>query len=230
MLKYEKIPIQKSLGTVVSDRIIDIICLFGFTVLAFIWEYNIIADFFLEQIFNPMIEKTDPLTHNLVLVIGLIIFLAWIGWIAIKLLKKISTKLWDLFLGFKNGLLSVTKLRKPLLFIVLTVIMWTFYFLQVFVIYQAYSELQVLGVGSALVVFVFGSLAMIVTPGGIGAYPKFVGETLSLYGISTFTGVSFGWFTWMLQTFFIIVIGMVFIVLLPFVNKSKDGSLEFSAK
>ena len=88
--------------------------------------------------------------------------------------------------------------------------------------FLAMDSVAHLGVNPALTILSFGSLAMIVTQGGIGAYQLAVQKTLSLYGIDLVQGLAFGWLLWLFQTLLIIIAGIILLTLLPLLNKSKQ--------
>lgn len=126
--RYEKVPFQKTLGTVVTERIIDMIC-FGLVLLfALFLESDKIAMFFTSNIDNA----SNGLFSLPIILIIIIIFITLIivYWVVKKHIKewKIYQKLKNLIVGFWNGLISVVKLKNPFVFILYSVCIWLCYF------------------------------------------------------------------------------------------------------
>jgi glycosyltransferase 2 family protein len=108
------------------------------------------------------------------------------------------------------------------LFIVYTLFIWAMYLLQIYTGFKAMESTSTLGIKAACAVLSLSTLAMIVTPGGIGSFPIFVMQTLSIYGVASSQGKAFGWLIWGISTGLIIVAGLVSLVLLPYINKKKN--------
>jgi hypothetical protein len=83
-----------------------------------------------------------------------------------------------------------------------------------------------LGIKPSFTILSFGSLAMIITQGGIGAYQLVVQKTLTLYGISEVNGLAYGWLLWAVQTLMVLVVGLICLLLLPLFNKKKHESIR----
>ena len=120
--------------------------------------------------------------------------------------------------GFVDGLKSILTLKNPLRFVASSVTIWVCYYLMLLVGFQALPATAELGLSACLSVFVFGTVGMIVTPGGIGAYPALVGQTLVLYGIEESAGISFGWIIWGAQTVLFILLGPLSLLGFPLFN------------
>ena len=85
------------------------------------------------------------------------------------------------------------------------------------------SSVMGLGMSAALTILSVGSLAMIITQGGIGAYQIVVQRSLALYGIPEVSGLAFGWLLWAVQTILVLVVGLICLILLPVINKRKKS-------
>jgi glycosyltransferase 2 family protein len=86
----------------------------------------------------------------------------------------------------------------------------------------ALQETAGYGLKPSMSVLFMGSIAMIITPSGIGAYPELVMRTMVLYGLSEDYGTAFGWVLWTVQFFQILIFGLIAVVLLPYLNKKKE--------
>jgi hypothetical protein len=83
------------------------------------------------------------------------------------------------------------------------------------------AETVDLGWIPSLTILTFGSFAMIATQGGVGAYQLAVQKTIGFYGIQEITGLAFGWLLWSVQTFMLLIVGPISMLLLFLFNKNK---------
>src|SRR5690606_38923222 len=113
---------------------------------------------------------------------------------------------------------SILRLKKISAFLLHTILIWILYVLQVYFAFGAMNETASLGIPAACSVLALATVAMIATPGGIGAFPLFVMETLLLYGIPATTGKAFGWMMWGMNTGIFVAGGVCALLLLPFLN------------
>lgn len=224
--KYEKIPINNAIGTVIVERSIDLVVfllLFFINLFIFFDELNHYVD---EKVYRPLMEKMNISDEtSTYLYVLLIVFVAFIG-VFLLIRKRIShlkvyQKSKDVVLGFWNGLWAVTKIKKPLLFIFQSLLIWVLYYLMIYVCFFSLAETSHLGFDAALSLLIFGSIGIIVVQGGIGIYPAIIAETLVLYGITNTYGYALGWLTWTAQTLMIVVAGVASLILLPIYNRRK---------
>ena len=96
------------------------------------------------------------------------------------------------------------------------------YLLQIYIGFSAMEGTQHLGIKAAFSVLSFATLAMILTPGGIGSFPIFVMETLLIYSIASPVGIAFGWLLWGANTAIVIIAGLLSLLFLPYINKNKN--------
>ena len=114
-------------------------------------------------------------------------------------------------------------MKKRSLFILYTVLIWGGYLSLIYIGFWALPATEHLGIGAALSVLVFGSIGMIVTPGGLGAYPQALQLVLNmLYGVKSAFGLAFGWISWLAQTLIIAIFGIIAFIFLPIYNKTSD--------
>jgi uncharacterized membrane protein YbhN (UPF0104 family) len=224
LARYEKTPVDKIIGTMVAERAIDLICLLiviGITVLLQVD----IASAFLSMEWQKMVEK-EPGSNRfsgLIVTLGsmviLIILFIWImrQFAHISIIKKIKA----LFLGIWQGLTSVRFVKRRGAFIFHTIFIWSMYLLSIRLGFYAMESVSHLGLKPSFTILSFGSLAMIITQGGIGAYQLVVQKTLTLYGISEVNGLAYGWLLWAVQTLMVLVVGLICLLLLPLFNKTK---------
>ncbi|WP_177761986.1 lysylphosphatidylglycerol synthase transmembrane domain-containing protein [Flavobacterium sp. I3-2] len=210
--KYQKISFDKSFGTIISERLIDLVCLLLFVGTAFLLQYNQLKDFLLEKIpFEKLLTLLAVLVIFGIIGIYLLFYSKWKFFILIR--TKIK--------GLIEGVLSIFKMPNRFGFLFHTVIIWISYVLTFYFGTLALAETSDISLGVVMVSFVVGSLAVTFTNGGFGAFPLMISEVLLLYGISATVGTTFGWILWTSQTTIIVLMGGLSFLLLPIFNKNK---------
>lgn len=217
--RYDKVPVTVGVGTVVVERVVDMLFLLLFFLLSFFIGFGKMQAYIQENIITPFAEK---ITLPMILVVGFagVLALAFGIWY-LKKRKKDDTDKKNFFDGFIDGLKSVTEVKRPFAFLLASASIWACYFLMLYIGFFAFPATNHLGLDACLAVFVMGTVGMIVTPGGIGAYPALVGQTLLIYGIAKESGTSFGMIIWGSQTLMIIILGLLSLVGFPVLNQSK---------
>jgi uncharacterized protein (TIRG00374 family) len=226
LARYEKVPVNKLIGTILVERFFDLFCYFLIIILTICIQLNTVSDFIKQKILLISNAKTVfPwwVVAIAVLLAGalVIVFIKWV-------LKRHSNhphiiKLKGFHLGLKEGFTTILLLKKRKLFIFHTVFIWTMYLLEIYIGFYALSATTGLGLGAALSVLSLATLAMIVAPGGIGAFPVAIQQVLLIYSIDN---ISFGWLMWSVATGIIIVTGSISFALLVKNNKKKNEANE----
>ncbi|MBK8625088.1 MAG: flippase-like domain-containing protein [Saprospiraceae bacterium] len=222
--QYEDIPVEKALGTIFTDRIFDVIMLaivIGLAML--IGGSDFIA--YLDENIN-LGQKLNALLQNRMLFMGLIVL--GLGFLALIWRKRkaiygsvIGQKIINLLKGFADGVQSVRHVSSISLFIFYTVAIWVLYYFMMYLAFFSFLPTAHLGPIAGLVVFVFGSLGILIpTPGGMGSYHYLVGEALAMYGISGADAFSFANIVFFsIQLFVNIFFGIISLIILPAINK-----------
>ena len=224
--RYEKIPLPQSFGTVVTERVIDVFVLFCLFIVSTWLEYERIKTYLAENIIHPLTIKLHSLFENkmmLFVLIGIFIGALIVLFIFRKKIfqNPIAQKIRTLLLSFLEGIRSVAKMKNPLLFIFHSLFIWTMYLMSVYLCVFAFSETKSMTIADCLVIMTFGSLGVIATPGGIGAYQWIVLQIMLLWGFTTAMGVAFGWVVWLAQTAVVLFVGLLSFGLLAIGNKEK---------
>lgn len=222
LARYEKIPADKLVGTMIAERAVDLICLILLMIMTVLVQVDVVGQFFATRIWHPLQQKLYNAGASQLLLVALIIAVV-IG-ILIFLLKrftrsKAAITVRTLARGVLEGILSIGKMEKKGWFIFHSLLIWLLYFSMLFCGFFTLEETSHLGIKAAMAVLGFGSIGMIVTQGGIGAYQVLVQQTLLLYGIHATTGYAFGWILWLAQTLLVMVLGLLSLLLLPILNK-----------
>lgn len=220
LARYEKVPADKMIGTIVAERAFDMVCLVIITIAAFVFQASYIGDY-AEGLFGTMSTNAKGVAATIYFKIFLAV--AFAGLIAfILLLKRIrQTKVGQFIKGLGDGIKSIFKLKKRGMFLLYTLLIWGSYWFLLVLGFWSMDQLDHLTGLCALVVLVFGSIGMIATQGGIGAYPYLVGKILMYYGIAEAHGLAFGWVSWTVQTGVVVILGVAALVLLPIYNNKK---------
>lgn len=207
LYKLEQTPIEVSFGTVVVERLIDLICLIALIALSFIVEWDKLKGF---------IDTLPFASGERSYTIWIVIVVVGVGMLigGVYLIRK-NEKLKKLFLGFKDGLMAVFRLKNKTLFIFYSVTIWALYFLMSYMVVLAFPETRDLGISAVLTLFAIGAIAMAAPlPGGAGSYHTLVPLGLvTLYNLPQADAIAFvfifhGW-----QTFVMIVAGVISLII-----------------
>lgn len=216
MARYERIPVEKVVGTVVVDRVIDVISILVVSALAFLLEFERISAFTSSYV--------DFSKGNTLLILALV-GLGGLG--LLYLLRKplqrsaIYRKIADMAHGFTEGLRTVARLDKPVLFILHSINIWLMYFLMTYLCFFSFAPTAGLSATAALVVFVFGGWGIVIpSPGGMGTYHFLAQTALGMYGVSGDDGFSFANISFFsIQLGCNVLVGILSLVILPIINR-----------
>ena len=210
--KYEKIPLEKTLGTIVAERAVDVICIIIIISIGLIIEFQRIS------------EKLISLTQDTEISVILIYFGAFV--ILLFILKNILKKskyyksIANFFSGIIEGLTVIFKKKKRNLFIFHSIFIWLMYILMFWATSKAFVELHEVTFFQLMISFTLAALSIMFSNGGIGIYPLAVEESLGWYGIQSTTGLAFGWVSWLSQTMMVVIFGGLSLFVLPFINRN----------
>ena len=221
LYKLDKTPVEISFGTVVVERIVDLVCLLVLISLAFIVEWDKLFAFIKTL---PIGTSVDGSGLMILILIGAgLILLAVLGIWFIKRQKRLHAFVVKTWHGFKDGFLSIFRLRNKGLFLFYSLMIWGLYFLQSYAVILAFPQTAHLGIAAVLSLFAIGSIAMAAPlPGGTGSYHVLVPQGLVfLYNIPqadavAFTFIFHGW-----QTAIMIVGGAISLIVTSIVLKKK---------
>lgn len=226
--KAESIPFNKLLGTVIVERIIDVLSLFVCILLAAAIEYKRLGNFFSEKIFAPLNEKLQLLIKSPLLLTAIIVLLLVLLIVVIYFLNRSKSKgaespITKIIKGFVDGLKSVANLKRPWLFIFQSAFIWVLYYTGMYVALFAFPFTSGLGAGAALFLLVAGGIGMSApVQGGIGTYHLLVSQGLVLYGVGVEDGLAFAFMLHGLQLILVIALGIASLFLLFSARKNKQ--------
>lgn len=227
LARYEKIPADKLIGTIILERMIDAITLliiFGITLAIQPQLYSQIVEAFFSNSSTGQEKETSSFLITIILIAAIILLTSL--WMLIK--KK---TIHDLFRLFKRiwksvieGISSIRHLKKRKQFILLSIVLWALYLSGGYIGFMAFRETEHYGIKEAFTILSAGSIGMIASPGGIGAYAYLIEKTMELYGLNYTIALAFGWILWLAQTLVMILGGLISFVALPFFNKKRTIS------
>ncbi len=223
--KYEGFPPEKVMGTIVTDRIIDVISLLiviGITFLVAFSDMKQLLDTHLnlEEKFGGILQSKMLWG---VLIAGIIGLCGVLFYYRKKLLQSgIGQKVYTILVGFLEGIKSVFKLKQPGWFLLHSIVIWLMYYLMTYIAFYAYGPTSHLGPVAGLVVFVFGTLGIVFpSPGGMGTYHYLVSSGLILYGVNSIDAFTFANIIFFsVQLFCNVLFGVLAFILLSYINKN----------
>jgi hypothetical protein len=222
--RYEKVSFEKLFGSVVAERIADVIVVSGVMALTVALQFALLGDKFDELVGDKFTSDSIAgmaVKLGFVAIIGLVV--AFYGW---RLMKRsahpLFVKIRGVISGLAEGVTSILRMERKWSFVIHTLFIWVMYLAMFYLPFLALPETANVPLGGVLAAFVMGSLSIALVQGGIGVYPIAVAQTLGLYGVPYESGLALGWIVWSAQTGMIVFFGVGSLVLMPLVN-AKSG-------
>lgn len=208
--KYNKIPAEKLIGTIVAERAFDLVSLLVITVCTVVLQYDVMQPY-VAEIGNAVAVKFQNNAGFRLLVAGIAVTVALTGYFFLKKFK--THKYVQLFKrivkGVIQGLVSIKDVSNKPLFFINTILLWTCYVMATWLGCFALEETMHLSAAAGLAMLVLGTFGVIVSPGGLGAYPIAIQKTLLLYNIPENIGFASGWLLWIAQFVFVVFFGII---------------------
>ncbi|HLP51597.1 MAG TPA: lysylphosphatidylglycerol synthase transmembrane domain-containing protein [Chitinophagales bacterium] len=233
LARYENIPVDKAIGTMVLERLMDVICLAVVSAGLLIAEREKFLQLYHQIAGNAATQFADIIAKNqinpilkygvmLAVLGGLIVFIG--AQIRAKGFENIKKDFKERSMGLIKGIISIKDVKSPLLFVFHTVMIWALYILMAYTGFMMFPETSGLGLAAAAMCLFFSGVAFSLTPGGLGLYPIFMQIVLTLYGVVGSAAISFGLVQWTAQTLSVLVGGVLSLILLAILN--REPSLE----
>ena len=212
--KYEKIPLDKTIGTIVAERAIDVVCILIIIGIGLIIEFQKISEKLISLIEGQ--ELSTILIYVTIISMFLIILFLFL-----KKFKYYASIL-NFLSGIVQGLTVVFRMEKRNSFIFHSIFIWLMYLLMFWVTSMAFIELHDFSFYQFMISFTLAALSIMLSNGGIGIYPLAVEESLGWYGVQSTTGLAFGWVSWLSQTMMVVIFGGLSLFILPFINRKNS--------
>jgi uncharacterized protein (TIRG00374 family) len=225
LARYEKVPADKLVGTIVAERAFDVICLMIVFGLTLFFQFDVIHSLTSGKIDALFRNARGKISYGKILILlgAVVLFFLVLKWAFSKFGHiSIVQKVKAVFINIWHGLTSVRALKNKPLFVVYSIGIWTLYLFSTWFGFFAISETRHLSLTDALSVLAMGSIGMIISPGGIGAYALLVQKTVAFYDVPSLPyGQALGWLLWFGQFLSFILFGVTSFILLPRINKKK---------
>ena len=220
--RYEKIPFTKLVGTVVLERLIDMLTLLLLLLIVVFTQFGQVVEFLNN---NPEVkDKLEKIVYSPFLIGGLVFVLAVI-WLSRHKIRQSSLmqKALSFISQFVEGFRSIRNIKSKSAFIFHSLFIWFLYYAMLYCVFFSFGFTSHLSPLAGLTVFVLGSFGMVApVQGGIGAWHFMVIEGLALYGVDKADGKIFALLAHGSTTIVLIVFGLIALLVLPFVNERKE--------
>ena len=211
--KYENIPFEKAIGTIVAERAVDVLCILIIIVIGLIIEFD--------KISNKLIDFVEKSDFSTVLFSILIVVIVTATVFLIIKRFKFYKKIKSFLSGLIDGITIIFKMKNRNQFIFHSIFIWLMYVLMFYFTSKAFVDLNQVTFLQLTISFTLAALSIMLSNGGIGIYPLAVEESLGWYGVQSATGLAFGWVMWLSQTLMVVIFGGLSLFILPFINRNK---------
>jgi len=230
LAKYENIEFEKVFGTVVTERVVDVIGLITVILFSLLFEYEALIRLFSSSDF--LSDNLGGIIDNPILILVVLLLLPLLGYFIISrpFVKnsRIYAKVADMIQGFWQGIISIKGLKNPWLYVFYSLGIWICYYLMTYLCFFAYQPTSHLGLGEGLLTFLFGTLGMVFpSQGGMGSYHFAVGEALQLYDVSSTDAFSFANIIFFsIQIMCNVFFGILALIILPLTNRNNTRNVK----
>ena len=216
--KYENVPADKIVGTIVAERAFDVLCLGLVFLLALTLQFTVIQTGWQQLQSIPTSGASNNNQLYIEIIIGILIAAVLLFFVFRKKLKTVTATIKNILMGVWQGIMSATKLKKHNLFFFYSFGIWFLYLLATYIgLYGTIGTES--SFSTAISCLAYASIGMIITPGGIGAYAFFMAKVLELNGIDYTLGLANGTLQWFSQFLIVLVLGGVSLIIIPIINK-----------
>jgi glycosyltransferase 2 family protein len=224
LAKYEKVAPDKLVGTILAERAVDFVSLFLVALLMIVIQFDRIGSYAIETFTGLIKSKSGDISWlKLLLVLGVLVGLYYgIKWLFGRYSHNaVVVRIKTVAKGILEGIKSLKNIDNKPAFFIHSIVIWALYLIGIWLGFLAFPPVKHLGFEASVSILVFGSLGMIATQGGIGAYQIAVEKTLLRFGIPNVIGLAFGWLIWAAQTGIVLLSGIAALLLLPIVNRKN---------
>jgi uncharacterized protein (TIRG00374 family) len=223
--KLEGVPADKAFGTVVTERIIDVLMLGILFLILILVELNRLAALFME-FFQSKMGHLFSLFYILLIISILAILTLYLIWRYKAKIQQLPffDRLQKIALNIWQGIISIKKVKNPILFIAYTLLIWLMYYLMAYVLFFCFPETQNLDLWFGFIILIMGTIGM-ATPvqGGFGAYHLLVGNVFALRNLSVEQGIILATFMHTVQMLIVLGLGGICFVLSWFWRKPLNS-------
>ena len=224
--RYDNVPFEIGLGTVITERIIDFLLFLLIFVITLLVQFNELIGLANRYVFDKLNEKisnlsTDPFMLVLLLVI-LFLLVAVLFFLRKKFSSLLKGRFGNIIKGVGEGIGSVRNMSNPIQFVFLSLAIWLCYFYALYFCFFALDATSQLGYKECLTLLLLGTFGVIFTPGGLGAYPLILyGILYNTYHVDEAASFALPWLSWSSQFILILVLGTLSLIILPLYNRNR---------
>lgn len=212
LTNYEDVPFEKGFGTIVAERIADLVVMFGIIAMTLILQFDFIYQL-LEKSFQPVKLVIAGVTA--IILFGVLFFYIK------RSNSKIALKIKSFLKGLLEGIFSIFKMKRKWAFIFHTLFIWAMYVLMFYVTTFALDDLEGISLAAVIIAFIAASFTIAATNGGVFFYPAAVLGAFLLFDLPKDPSYAFGWIIWTSQTLMIFIFGVLSFVFLPIYNRKN---------
>ncbi|MDB4742090.1 flippase-like domain-containing protein [Cyclobacteriaceae bacterium] len=221
--KTNQIPVSLSIGTVVTERIIDSLVLLFFLIIALLLEFDLIVTYF-ENIFSTY---HIPLDGILYAALTLLMIFSVLVLVILRTHTPLSQRTKKMASEVLKGILTIKSIQSKSLFLITTTVMWLTYFLMSYMIFFALEETSSLSLTAGFMLLVSGGIALALpVQGGIGTYHAMIAMMLGLYGIENTTGLFLATLLHSSQILSVVIFGGISLVITLGIEKNNRNDLK----
>ena len=237
------VPFEKGFGTIVAERVIDVLCLGIITGIAVIINFDNMDD--LMNLMNTVKTEEGAAVQQGTPWLKIILF-GGIGFGALGFIflyfknEKFKTKLISFIKGFIDGLKTIFTMKDKWAYLFYTALIWICYVGMFWITFYAWDGAIDMPADGIISAFISGTIGFIIVQGGIGTYPLMVGIVLTFFlapdwlvddpttpilgdGRTMPAHVGFGALVWATQTILIVFLGLLSLAM---VQKGKKKAVE----
>ncbi|MDC1370053.1 flippase-like domain-containing protein [Cyclobacteriaceae bacterium] len=221
--KTNQIPVSLSIGTVVTERIIDSLVLLFFLIIALLLEFDLIVTYF-ENIFSTYHIPLDGLLYA---ALTLLMIFSILVLVILRTHTPLSQRTKKMASEVLKGILTIKSIQSKSLFLITTTVMWLTYFLMSYMIFFALEETSSLSLTAGFMLLVSGGIALALpVQGGIGTYHAMIAMMLGLYGIENTTGLFLATLLHSSQILSVVIFGGISLVITLGIEKNNRNDLK----
>lgn len=224
--RYDGVSFSRGVGTVVTERVIDMLIIFVLSLGVFLFQIPVFMDFFERTGVSIGGFLSQFTTTGWVVTIVCAVLIAVMAYVLLRR-WKLFTRTRSVLTDLKDGLLSIRKIDRIGVFLFNSLAIWVCYFLHFYLTFFCFKSTEGLGLDVAMVAFVVGTFAVLVpTPNGAGPWHFAVKTVLVLYGVGGDDGALFALIVHTVQTLLVAVLGLYAVVALSFTKQRNYGISE----
>jgi len=221
--KTNQIPVSLSIGTVVTERIIDSLVLLFFLIIALLLEFDLIVTYF-ENIFSTYHIPLDGIIYA---ALTLLMIFSILVLVILRTHTPLSQRTKKMASEVLKGILTIKSIQSKSLFLITTTVMWLTYFLMSYMIFFALEETSSLSLTAGFMLLVSGGIALALpVQGGIGTYHAMIAMMLGLYGIENTTGLFLATLLHSSQILSVVIFGGISLVITLGIEKNNRNDLK----